>query len=200
MTASALSEVLAVFQKYGPVLKASELKIHGIGSRDLALLQKEGLVRKIKTGYYIWAGSGEPDRLELVQMLIPEGVISIHSAAAIHRLSFAKKDTVAVTIPASRMKPVLPADPQVELFYTSDSSHMEGVLEYPFPHGKVKVTGPERTVCDYFRYIKRTGSENAMDVLKTYMADNNRDLKRLISYAQRLRVRRYIEPYVEALK
>lgn len=200
MTASALSEVLAVFQKNGPVLKASELKIHGIGSRDLALLQKEGLVRKIKTGYYIWAGSGEVDRLELVQMLIPEGVISIHSAAAIHRLSFAKKDTVAVTIPASRMKPVLPADPQVELFYTSDSSHMEGVLEYPFPHGKVKVTGPERTVCDYFRYIKRTGSENAMDVLKTYMADNNRDLKRLISYAQRLRVRRYIEPYVEALK
>ena len=66
MTASALSEVLAVFQKNGPVLKASELKIHGIGSRDLALLQKEGLVRKIKTGYYIWAGSGEPDRLEPV--------------------------------------------------------------------------------------------------------------------------------------
>ena len=64
----------------------------------------------------------------------------------------------------------------------------------------MKVTGPERTVCDYFRYIKRTGSENAMDVLKTYMEDNNRDLKRLISYAQRLRVRRYIEPYVEALK
>lgn len=201
MTASALSEILAVFQKNGPVLKASELKLYGIGSRDLILLQKEGLVRKIRTGYYIWAADkGGPDRLELVQMLIPDGVISIHSAAAIHRLSLAEKDTVAVTIPASRMKPVLPADPQVELFYTSDASHMEGVLEYPFPHGKVKVTGPERTVCDYFRYIKRTGSENAMDVLKTYMADNNRDLKRLISYAQRLRVRRYIEPYVEALK
>ena len=75
VTASALEEVLAVFQKNGPVLKASELKLHGIGSRDLILLQKEGLIRKIRTGYYIWAADKErPDRLELVQMLIPEGV------------------------------------------------------------------------------------------------------------------------------
>jgi predicted transcriptional regulator of viral defense system len=82
-------------------------------------LTLKGYVIKIKAGYYCWnAGFDDLDDFEIVQAIIPSGVISMFSAAVIHEMTTVNPTGINVTIASRMTKPKLPDYPPVELFFT----------------------------------------------------------------------------------
>jgi hypothetical protein len=192
-----IEEIKRLFMERGPVLRTVVLREHKISSRDIASLSADALLEKVKRGYYRW--NDDQDDLELVQAIFPQGVISVFSAAVIHELTTINPMSISITLPTNIFKPNLPDYPPVEIFRAAEEIMELGVEDYTVGNNKIRLYNKERTVCDFFKYRARMGSDMAMEVLKAYMSGSNCDLQKLIEYAVRLRVRKYIKPYVEAL-
>lgn len=192
-----IEEIKRLFMERGPVLKTVVLREHKISSRDIASLSANALLEKVKRGYYRW--NDDQDDLELVQALFPQGVVSVFSAAVVHELTTVNPMSISITIPTNMFKPILPEYPPVEIFFAAEEIMELGVEDYMVENNKIRLYNKERTVCDFFKYSGRVGSDMALEVLKAYVSGSHCNLQKLMEYAVKLRVRKYIKPYVEAL-
>lgn len=188
-----------VFERCGSIVKANILRENKLFSRDIAELVSAGLIRKIKSGYYIWASEeNNMTDLELASSVIPRGIICLLSAACYYDLTTQNPTAVSVAVSSDSMRPVLPAYPPIDLVVTPAASFELGLVEETGGYGKLRIYDRERTVCDFFRKRRLLGEELALEVLKSYM-NGKRRLQLLFEYAEELRVRSIIKPYVEAL-
>lgn len=193
-------KIVKVFRENGSVVRTKTLRDHKITSRDLEELIVKGDVVKVKTGYYALNETMKKlTDFELVYQIIPNGVISVFSAASVYELSTVNPMAVSVTIPSDRIKPILPDYPLIELFYVSQKNLSLGVVDFHVNDKVIPIYNRERTVCDFFKYSARVDNELALEVLKNYLAGKEKNLPLLFDYAVKLRVKKFIKPYVEAL-
>lgn len=200
MTSEKHDRVRLLFDEYGPVVKTNTLRENKIFSREIEELISAGLIRRIRTGYYVWA-SAENDMtdLELASAVIPKGIICLQSAARYYDLSTLNPTVILVAIPSNSMRPVLPDHPPIELVVMSAKHFDLGLTKERCEHGTLRIYDKERTVCDFFKKRNTLGEDLALEVLKSYMG-GKRHLQRLFEYAAQLRVKSTIKPYVEALQ
>lgn len=202
MTEERILKIKEIFEKHYPIVKTCVLRENKICSRDITELTLLGYVAKVKTGYYAWKSNAEElCSIELVQSIIPTGIISLESAAKIHKLvnTDVKIESICVTIPTNMIKPILPALPRISLFYCSEEKFHVGLTSYPMEHRNINIYNIERTVCDLFKYPDRIENEIALGALKVYIERKDKNVQRLLEYASLLRVQKYIKPLIEVL-
>ncbi|MFW5676490.1 MAG: type IV toxin-antitoxin system AbiEi family antitoxin domain-containing protein [Acetivibrio ethanolgignens] len=64
---------------------------------------------------------------------------------------------------------------------------------------EVRCYDVERTICDLLRSRNRLDEETVISAIKNYAAYGNKDLNRLASYAEKLRVAKILKQYMEVL-
>jgi len=199
MTSRKIQLAQELFRAKGPILKTKILNENKFCSREIAELVHSGLIQKVKTGYYIWAKyENNLSDIETVASVIPYGIICRQSAAQIYDLTTVNPLVVSIAIPANRTRVAVPSHPPVELFPSSLKTFELGLTTLKTGHIPVRVYDRERTVCDFFRKRNQLGEDLALEVLQNYMA-GQRNLQRLFEYAGKMRIKRVIKPYVEAL-
>lgn len=159
-----------------------------------------GELQRIQKGVYTYRSSDEPENdMVLVQQFFPQAVFSIFTAANYHDLTTVIPRKVQITLPSSGTRRfVLPDYPPVEIFFSGDRTMSLGAEQIELDGQMVSIYNRERTVCDMFRYMDRTGLDTAIEVFKAYMADiRGRNIQLLMDYAKKLRVYKYISQYVE---
>lgn len=159
-----------------------------------------GELQRIQKGIYAYRDSDEPENdMVLVQQFFPHAVFSIFTAANYHDLTTVIPRKVQITLPSSGTRRfVLPEYPPVEIFFSSDRTVSLGAQQIELEGQMVSIYNRERTVCDMFRYLERTGLDTAIEVFKAYMADiRERNIRMLMDYAKKLRVYKYISRYAE---
>jgi hypothetical protein len=57
----------------------------------------------------------------------------------------------------------------------------------------------EKTIADAFKFRNRIGLDTAAEALRSYMERKDRNIDKLMYYAEICRVSRIIRPYIEAL-
>lgn len=202
MTQERILKIKDIFEKHYSIVKTCILRQNKICSRDIRELIVLGYVVKVKTGYYAWKLNAEKlNSMELVQSIIPNGIISLESAARIHKLVNidAATESVCVTIPTNMIKPILPTSSRISLFYCSEEKFHIGLINYKMEHRNINIYNIERTVCDLFKYSDRIENEIAVGSLKVYIKRKDKNVQKLLEYASLLRVQKYINPLVEVL-
>ena len=188
-----------LFEKNGPILKTKLLRENRFCSRELAELISRGDIQKVKTGYYIWASkASDLSDIETVATVIPFGIICWFSAAQVQDLTTANPLEVSIAIPTTRTRVAVPQHPPVRLVSAAPETFELGLLTITVGQTAIRIYNKERTVCDFFRKRALLGEDMALEVLHNYMS-GNRNLQRLFEYADRLRIKKVIKPYVEAL-
>ena len=64
---------------------------------------------------------------------------------------------------------------------------------------KIRIYNPEKTICDSFRYRNKLGIDIAKESLSEYLKRKNRDLEKLIKYAEICRVKPLIQTWLNAM-
>ncbi len=188
-----------VFEQFGPIVRTGILRENKLFSRDIAELIAMGHIRKLKTGVYVRRSSEDSlTDLEVAAGVIPGGIVCLQSAADYYNLTTLNPTAVTIAIPANSMRPVLPDYPPIELVPAAPALFELGLSMESASSLPLRIYDRERTVCDFFKKRGALGGDLAMEVLKNYM-NGKRRLQVLFEYAQKLRVKSVIRPYVEAL-
>ncbi len=157
-------------------------------------------LERIQKGIYAFRNIDEPDDdMVLAQQFYPQAIMSVFTAASFYGLTTVIPRAVQITFPSSGTRRLAKPDyPAVEFFFTSDKTLKLGLKVMAVENHSIRIYDLERTVCDMFRYLPRTGLDTAIEIFKNYMNDKKkRDLDKLISYSRKLRVYKYISQYVE---
>ncbi len=180
--------------------RMKDLKASGIYTREIQKQLKEGRIVKVKAGLYRLADlqPGESNGLVEICLVMPKAVICLSSALAFHELTTFVPTAVSFAIPRSD-KPVKLSYPPNQSYFFSDNQYKAGIEHHETKAGHIRVYGPEKTICDLFLYRNKLGEDIALKGLKEYLKRRNRDLNKLMKFAQVCRVKGIISQYVKAI-
>jgi predicted transcriptional regulator of viral defense system len=197
----------AIFEKIKTIFFANkgyattgELSEIGINRFYISELRKNGIVEQVKAGFYKWRDYDFDYDFELVEVfrIIPSGVLCLKSALAYHGLTTYNPWQYEVAIERSG-KVGLPPYPPIKVVFFSKSLHELGVMEVDIESHQVKVYDLEKTICDCIRYRNKIGIEMVKEGLNTYLKRSDRNLEKLLVYAEKCKTRKLVNEYLEVL-
>lgn len=130
---------------------------------------------------------------------IADGVICLMSAAVYHGMSTVRNNQIDVAIRRKSKISTLPTWPSIGVFYFSSMRYELGIQSIEIEGGDFMIYDREKTVCDLLTYRNKYGYEDCLSVLKKYLRRNDRDINKLISYAEKMRCYNVMSKYLEAL-
>jgi predicted transcriptional regulator of viral defense system len=190
----------ALFRKHGGMLRTSEATALGIHPRTLYRLRDENRLVTVSRGLYRLADLPELSDPDLVSVAarIPQAVICLISALAIHEITTEIPHEVSIALPRTVKRPRLD-HPPLRIFWFSGDALTEGIEEHKIDGVKVRVYGPEKTVADCFKFRNKIGLDVAIEALKLCRERKGSTPRKLFHYARICRVERVMRPYLEAL-
>lgn len=200
MRSERYENVKKIFEKNGPILKSSILRENKIGSREIAELVSDGHINRIKNGYYIWNSDvNNVEDMEIAVSVIKNGVLCLFSAAQLYGLTTVNPMAIDIAVPCVGKVPVLPKYPPINIYRVTQSIFNIGISEIRTASTMLRVYNKERVVCDFFRFRIQIGEDIALEVFKSYISGRDVNIQRLLEYADKLRIKSVMKPYVEAL-
>jgi len=195
-----MNPVIKYLKDHKGYARMKDMKASAIHTREILKLVDEGQIVKVKPGLYRLADlqPNEASGLIEVCLAMPKAVICLASALAFHELTTFMPPSVNFAIPRSD-KPIKLRYPPNNPFYFSEEQYRVGIERHDAKTGHIRIYGPEKTICDSFRFRNRLGEDLALEGLKEYLRRRNRDLNKLMKFAEVCRVRGILHQYVKAL-
>lgn len=177
-------------------MSASVAKTKGRGTYyKLLESAKEGDVVCIRRGVYATMEQLADVMIDL-DIVVPGGVFCLFSAWNIHGLTTSLPQAYHVAIKRGR-KIRLPEFPPIELHFITEDLMDLGVEEQMVSGYRVKVYSLERSVCDAIKYRNKIGMDVCSEVVNNYLIRPDRNLTLLMDYANKLRVAKTLQKYLE---
>ena len=191
--------VLALARRHG-VLRARDLKPHGIPREYLTRLHAQGVLERPARGMYVLADANGDEHQTLREACkrVPHGVVCLLSALRFHGLTTQAPFEVWLGIDVKSRLPK--ADyPPLRIVRFSGPVLTAGVEEHVSRGVSVRVTNPARTVVDCFKYRNKVGLDVALEALRDCRGKRKATMEELHRVAQARRMANVMRPYLEAL-
>jgi predicted transcriptional regulator of viral defense system len=163
-------------------------------------MREEGNLEQLSRGLYRLSSLpklSNPDIVS-VSLKVPQGVICLVSALAFHNLTTQVPHRVYVALSRGAEPPRV-SFPPIRVFWFTGSAFKEGVDVHRLDGVPVRIYGPEKTLADCFKYRNKIGLDVALEALKLYRERRKVKTAELLRYAAVCRVRKIMQPYLEAL-
>lgn len=134
-----------------------------------------------------------------VSIYAEKGVVCLISAAVYHGLSNERPNRVDVALPRGTRIPEGPEWPVMQFYLFSGDRYSTGIEEVTEENRRFFIYDKEKTVCDALFYRNKLGFEPAAEILKNYMNRNDRDINKLMKYAEKLRSGNLLRSYLEVM-
>ncbi|WP_277132551.1 MULTISPECIES: type IV toxin-antitoxin system AbiEi family antitoxin domain-containing protein [Bacteroides] len=131
-----------------------------------------------------------------VERIVPQGVLCLYSAWAYYQLTTTVPPSFCIAIEAKR-KVKLPIRLPINLYYWKAGNLEFGIVDVEISNYQVRMTDLERSVCDAVKYRNKIGLDLCAEIIRTYLRKKERNLSRLMDYAERLRVTKILNNYLE---
>lgn len=131
-----------------------------------------------------------------IDKVVPGGIVCLYSAWMHHQLSTQVPPAFCIAIESKRKIKVPTAVP-INLYYWKSENLQFGIERRNISGYDVLITDIERSVCDAVKYRNKIGLDLCAEIIRSYLARNNRNLSRLMDYARRLRVANVLNNYLE---
>lgn len=177
-----------------------ELKEKGLSYYKINQLVEQGMLIKLNKKYYQNTSfDGEESDFYYAYAFIPDGVVCLLSAAVYYNLSTYRPDAIDVAISRKAKVSTLPDWPELNVCYFTNERYNTGIVIVNDGNNRFRIYDIEKTVVDIVFYRERIGIEETKEVLTTYLHRSDRNLNRLIRYAEMLKCGDVMKKYLEVL-
>lgn len=179
----------SIFKQYGGIMRTCELKREGVSYQILQELMAEGLVEKIKYGYYQWQDEKAFSEVSVISALFPDAIVCDMSAAMYYGYTDRVPGIWHIAVDNRSARNKFKIDfPQIKPHFISADRLGIGVSEGKIDGITVKIYDRERIICDCLRHINTMDGEVLNTIIQRYVGDKDKDSARLMEYAARLGV------------
>jgi predicted transcriptional regulator of viral defense system len=189
-----------LFRLHGGVLRTRDALRLGIHPRTLYRMRETGELEQLTRGLYRLTGLpklSNPD-LVSVSLKIPQGVICLISALALHELTTQVPHQVYIALPRGAEPPRI-SHPPLRVFWFAEPAFREGIEMRKIDGIAVRVYSAEKTIADCFKYRNKIGLDVPLKAVKLYRRRRKTRTDELLRYAAICRVEKIMRPYLEAL-
>jgi len=191
--------LIKIFKQHNGYANYKDILKAGFNYRYINETLDSGVITKVKNGIYKLEGTFVSNQgLIEISRAIPEGVICLTSALDYYDLTTFIPSTVSIAIYFKSWRPKIDYPP-VDFYYFSKKLFELGIKEERIEKYKIRIYDIEKTVCDCFRYRNKIGIDTAKEALSEYLKRKDRNLEKLLSYAEICRVKSIIETWLQAM-
>ena len=169
----------------GGIATTLDFKTAGLEKYSISNLCKEGLIVRIRHGFYSLPDSPLGEE-QLLSKLLPEGIVCLESWS------------VAVPRAISQSKLRIEGLP-LNAHYIPEANYGLGISQADFNGVNLRIYDKERTICDCFKYRNQMDSETFAKAINAYSVDKEKNLSNLSKYAKQLRVYKKVMEMMEVL-
>lgn len=182
------------------IFSAQELRNMGFSYYRINQMVEQGMLTKLNKKYYENVGfDGEESDFYYVYAYVPDGVVCLLSAAVYYNLSTYRLEAIDVAIPRNGNVSTLPDWPELKVCYFTDDRYYTGIEIIEDGKNRFRIYDIEKTVVDIVYYREKIGIEETKEVLTSYLRRSDRNLNRLIRYAEILKCGNTMKRYLEVL-
>lgn len=156
---------------------------------------KQGELIQVRRGVYANIDQLSGNMID-INAVVPEGILCLWSAWSIHQLTTSMPQAFHVAIKRGR-KVSVPSFPKIELHHCTESILHIGVTEMKIDGFIIKLYDVERCVCDAVKFRNKVGMDVCSEIISNYLERSERNLSKLMDYAQKLRVETILELYLQ---
>jgi len=182
------------------IFSMQELKSKGFSQYKVSKMVSEGkLVKLNKCFYENTAYNGEESVFYYTEAYAPKGVICLLSAAVHYQLTTFIPDAVDAAIQRKARVSTMPEWPKMNVHYYTDDRYELGVITVKEGKNEFQFYDMEKTVVDIVFYKEKIGIEETKEILVTYLHRKDRNLNRLLKYAEFMKCGKIMRQYIEVL-
>ena len=179
-----------IFKDYDYVMTTAQLSAVKLYYRDIQRMLNEGLIEKIKRGYYHWIESYGKDEIVIINRLFPDGVLCMDTALFYYKYSDRTPAEWHITIDKNTSRQRTQVEhPLIKAYRVESELLTLGEANGEIDSQKVRIYDRDRTICDVLRNM------NKMD--KGYVKDPKKNIPNLMQYAKALRVQKRLKDIIE---
>jgi len=182
------------------IFSVEELKAAGFSHYKINQMVDDGTLLKLNKKYYENTNyQGEESDFYYVSAYAPKGVVCLMSAAAYYNLTTYRPDSIDVAIQRKSKVSTMPDWPTLSVYYYADDRFEIGVKTIRDGKNQFKIYDIEKTVVDIVFFREKVGIEETKEILVNYLRRKDRNLNRLLRYAEMLKCGDIMKTYLEVL-
>jgi len=180
------------------MITARQVTRAGLHRSVLAKLVQEGQLYQVGRGVYLKPSAWE-DEMFLLQHRYGKGIFSHETALFLHELTDRTPHVFTMTFPKGYNSPSLKEE-NVIIRRVVQENYLLGVADVSSPaKNPLRAYDVERTLCDIVRGNNACDIQIVNQAMKRYAASRGKDINKLMTYAEQLRVKPKILNYMEVL-
>ena len=187
-----------IFKDYDYVMTTAQLSAVKLYYRDIQRMLNEGLIEKIKRGYYHWIESYGKDEIVIINRLFPDGVLCIDTALFYYKYSDRTPAEWHITIDKNTSRQRTQVEhPLIKAYRVESELLTLGEANGEIDSQKVRIYDRDRTICDVLRNMNKMDKEIFNKAIQGYVKDPKKNIPNLMQYAKALRVQKRLKDIIE---
>ena len=186
-----------IFSAYNNVMSTAELKAKKIYYSDIQQLLQEGLIEKIRRGYYHWIEEFDGSEIVIINKLFPDAVLCMETALFYYKYSDRNPAewNIAIDKNASRQRTKIDY-PFIKAYRVETSLLTLGESIGKIDLSEVRIYDRDRTICDVLRNMNKMDKEIFNKAIQNYIKDPKKNVPNLMIYAKELRVQKRVKDLI----
>ena len=190
-------EIKELFAKHGYIMKTAELHAAKIHYPNIQKLLKDGVIEKVKWGYYHFVDEESYSEAKTITRLLPEAVFCMDTALFYYGYSDRTPAAWHLAVDKDIPKQKLKIDyPFIKAYFFEPSILRLGVRAGEIDGNPVRIYDRDRTICDCLRYMGKMDKEIFNKAIQSYIADPEKSIPNLMKYAKPLRVQKKVKDLI----
>ena len=176
-------------QENNGLFKTSDMLDLGISTHEIRKLTMDGVIERVRQGYYQMETDSDPSDEELIAKLFPDGVICMNTALFFYGYSNRTPMAWDIAIDKNASKSRFKLDyPFVQPYYLEPHLLTFGITTGDFSGHSMQIFDRDRLICECLKYEGKMDRETYNKAIQGYVSDTKKNITRLLEYAEQRRV------------
>ena len=186
-----------IFLNYNFTMTTAQLNKEKLYYRDIQRMLDEGLIEKVKRGYYHWIEDYGTSEVALINSLFPDAVFCMETALFFYKYSDRNPAEWNITVDKNTSRQRTNIDyPFIKAYRVEPAllnlGETDGIIEFT----KVRIYDRNRTICDVLRNMSKMDKEIFNKAIQRYVNDPQKNIPNLMEYAKALRVQKKVNDLI----
>ena len=186
-----------IFLNYNFTMTTAQLNKEKLYYRDIQRMLDEGLIEKVKRGYYHWIEDYGTSEVALINSLFPDAVFCMETALFFYKYSDRNPAEWNITVDKNTSRQRTNIDyPFIKAYRVEPAllnlGETDGIIEFT----KIRIYDRDRTICDVLRNMSKMDKEIFNKAIQRYVNDPQKNIPNLMEYAKALRVQKKVNDLI----